>query len=320
MQVYSVQKNQNIFDVAMYLFGSVEGVFDLMANNPELSYSTELKEGDLLYWDEQAVIYQGVIDKFHDEHIVPANASRNVFYKPTDAELRCYIQIPADSISITFSVSGDHTMIVDWDDNTPLETIKLDSSLQTHTHYFNNVVVDRYVKLYGDFNIKTWDMSLVNGLMMPTMPIVVDEFVSKKNNLSLHGLLLFKGTYSMILSGMTLESLVPIQDMNLSYLELTKNEYTDEFCIDDYLIYLATHNNQRRNCKVVLDVRPSGTYGEPPKDAHGNYIITTGMQAIYVILHEPAWNESGAWIFDINGIEYSADNLVFNYTLSLIME
>ena len=211
-------------------------------------------------------------------------------------------------------------MLVDWGDNTPLEKIELQSSLQNHTHYFDNVVADRYVRLYGDFNIKTWDMSSVNGLLMPTMPMIVDEFISKKNNLSLQGLLLFKGTYSMVLSGMSLESLAPIQDMNLSYLELTENEYADEACIDNYLIYLATHNNQRRNCKVVLDVQPSGTYGEPPKDTYGNYVITTGMQAIYVILHEPAWNESGPWIFDVNGIEYSADNLVFNYTLSLIME
>ena len=51
MQVYKVQKNQNIYDVALYLFGSIEGIFELMANNPELSYDTELKEGDELYWD-----------------------------------------------------------------------------------------------------------------------------------------------------------------------------------------------------------------------------------------------------------------------------
>lgn len=320
MQVYKVQKNQNIYDVALYLFGSIEGIFELMANNPELSYDTELKEGDELYWDEQTIIHQSIVNEFYTTHIVPANATRNIYYKSTDAELRCYIQIPNNSVSLTLHVSGDHSMIVDWGDNTPLETITLQSDVQQYIHYFDNVVSERYIRLYGDFNLKTWDVSSINGLIMPTMPLVVDEFISQKNKISLQGLFLFKDTYSVILSGMDIESLTPIQDMSLSYLQLTDNKYADESCIDAYLIYLATHNNQRRNCKIVLDVQPSGTYGEPPKDEHGNYIITTGMQAIYVILHEPAWNEAGPWVFDINGIEYSADNLTFNYTLSLIME
>ena len=68
------------------------------------------------------------------------------------------------------------------------------------------------------------------------------------------------------------------------------------------------HNNQRRNCKVILDTQPSGTYKEPLKDSNGNYVITTGMEAIYVITHETAWNEAGSWSFDINGTIYQYEN------------
>lgn len=320
MQAYKVQKNQNIYDVALYLLGSVEGVFELMANNPGLSYETELKEGDELYWDEKAVIHQSIVDEFHATHTMPANADRNIYYKSTNAELRCYIQVPNDSMSLALHMSGDHTMIVDWGDNSPLETITLQSDMQQYVHYFDNVVSERYIRLYGDFNLKTWDISPINGLIMPTMPLIVDELISQANNISLQGLLLFKGTYSVALSDMSIESLAPIRDMNLRYLQLANNQYIDESCIDAYLIYLATHNNQRRNCRVVLDVQPSGVYSEPPKDEHGNYIITTGMQAIYVILHEPAWNEAGPWAFDIKGVEYTADNLTLNHSLSLIIE
>lgn len=320
MQVYKVQKNQNLYDISVCLFGSIEGIFDLMANNSELSYNTVLKEGDELLWNEKAVIYPNIVDGLRTEHIIPANKERNVYFKETDATLRCCIQIAADNPLITLNLAGDHTMIVDWGDNSPLESIELQPTTQQYMHYFDDVVESRYVRLYGDFNIKTWDASGINGLIMPTTPLIVDEFVSKKNNIPLQGLFLFKGTYSVVLSGMKVESLKPIQDMSLSYLELIKNTYDDPSCVDNYLIYLATHNNQRRNCRIVLDIQPSGTYGEPPKDINGNYVITTGMQAIYVILHEPAWNESGAWVFNINGTEYSADNLRFNYHLSLIME
>jgi len=86
------------------------------------------------------------------------------------------------------------------------------------------------------------------------------------------------------------------------------------------LIYLATHNNERRNCIIELDVMPGGVYQEPKKDSNGNYIITSGMEAIYVIIHEIAWNEAGSWVFNINGIEYSMDNIMFNAKLSMIMD
>ena len=96
--------------------------------------------------------------------------------------------------------------------------------------------------------------------------------------------------------------------MSLSNLELTNIDYTEDTVINDYLIYIAKHNNQRRNCKVILDIQPSGTYKEPPKDSNGNYVITTGMEAIYVITHETAWNEAGSWSFDINGTIYQYEN------------
>ena len=53
-----------------------------------------------------------------------------------------------------------------------------------------------------------------------------------------------------------------------------------------------------------MDIAPSGEYQEPPRDEHGNYVITTGMQAVYVITHEPDWNIAGAWTFKINNSVY----------------
>ena len=62
---------------------------------------------------------------------------------------------------------------------------------------------------------------------------------------------------------------------------------------------------KRRNCKVILDTQPSGTYKEPLKDSNGNYVITTGMEAIYVITHETAWNEAVHGALIINGTNLS---------------
>ena len=308
MQVYKVKKNQNIFDVAISVHGSIEGIFDLLVNNPDLSFCSSLQEDEEVYWDEDFIIYGSIVNTLQTEHIIPANGERNVYYKNTAEQLRCVIRISPDEPSAILQISGDGKMIIDWGDNSELEIISLQSTIHKYTHFFDNITNERVIKLYGEFNLKTWVLSTINGLMMPTMPLIVDEVISEKNNLSLQGLFLCKGTYLVRLLDMSLSSLSPIQDMNLSDLELRNIDYTEDNVINDYLIYIATHNNQRRNCKVVLDIQPSGEYKEPTKDSNGNYIITTGMEAIYVITHEIAWNEAGAWSFDINGTIYQYEN------------
>lgn len=320
MQAYIVHKNQNIFDIAMSVHGSIEGIFDLLVNNENLSFDAIIKEGETIYYDEEFIVHQSIIDTLQKENWVPANSERPVYFKEINAILRCCIKVSEADSHIVLLMAGDGELLVDWGDNTPIETIHLQPTLQNYTHFFDNITDKRLIRLYGDFNLKTWDMSPINGLVLPTMPMIVDEFVVRANNISLDGLFLFNGTYSAVLSGIQLSNLDMIRDMDLAYLKLTNNEYTNESCIDDYLIYLATHNNERRNCIIELDVIPGGVYQEPKKDSNGNYIITSGMEAIYVIIHEVAWNEAGSWVFNINGIEYSMDNIMFNAKLSMIMD
>lgn len=304
----------------MSVHGSIEGLFDLLVNNENLSFDSHIKEGDIIYYDEAFVVHQSIVDTLHKENLLPANNERPVYYKPIDASLRCCIKVSESDSHITLLMAGDGEMYVDWGDNSAIETIVLQPTIQNYTHFFDNLSDQRVVKLYGDFNLKTWDMSPINGLLLPVMPMIVDEFEVRTNNLSLDGLFLFNGTYSAVLSGITISTLDMIRDMDLAYLKLTNNEYATETCIDDYLIYLATNNNERRNCVVELDVMPGGVYQEPKKDANGNYIITSGMEAIYVIIHEVAWNEAGSWVFNINGVEYSMDNIMFDAKLSMIMD
>ncbi len=308
MQTYKVQKGQNIFDVAVLLHGSVEGVFDLLVNNPELSFDTGVAEGQELVWDEDFVVYDSIVDSLKENNIVPANGERHVYYKECGQQLRMLIKMPAEESRITFVMSGDGNMVVDWGDNTDLETISLNTVEQQYDHYFDNVTDYRVVKLYGDFRIKRLDVSGVNGTMLPVAPITVDEFVCSENNMNLQGLFLFKGTYLVELTKRGINSLDSIKDMSLQKLTLSENDYSPESCIDDYLIYVAKNTNQRRNCYVTLDVVPSGTYQEPKKDVNGNYVINTGMEAIYVITHEVAWNEAGPWVFNIKGKIYKYEN------------
>ena len=56
MATYKVLNNQNIWDISLLLYGSIEGAFDLFISNPSLSMTTELKAGDLLEYHEDFVV------------------------------------------------------------------------------------------------------------------------------------------------------------------------------------------------------------------------------------------------------------------------
>ena len=102
MQKYNVTKRQNLYDIAIAIHGSVEGVFDLLVNNPDLSFDTVLEAGDELNWDEDFVINSNIVDTLENElHIVPANDERNVYYKECDKMLRCVIKVSIEATSLS---------------------------------------------------------------------------------------------------------------------------------------------------------------------------------------------------------------------------
>ena len=55
---YRVIAGQNIFDVALHLYGSIEGIVDLMMNNADLSLATVLTVGQELVYMPHGVLFR----------------------------------------------------------------------------------------------------------------------------------------------------------------------------------------------------------------------------------------------------------------------
>ena len=58
---YRVITGQNIYDVALHLYGSIEGIVDLLINNPGLSLETELRTGQELTYTDGFIINADVV-------------------------------------------------------------------------------------------------------------------------------------------------------------------------------------------------------------------------------------------------------------------
>lgn len=289
MAQYIVKKNQNIFDIAIELYGSVEGIYDLLITNSWLSMEYDLKAGDVLEYHDYFVLNQGIVDEIRNKNYQPANGARHVYVKNPSENQVFQVHVPKDIEFSTIIVSGEGTMLVDWGDNSELQTINLTHTEVKVEHFFDNQVDKRVIRVFGDFSLLTFDTTELNGNLYTLYPVVVDEFTSKSNEYSLEGLFLFSGTVVLNLTGMLIKDLSPIYNMSLQELDL-RGAHIEPEVIDDYLVNIVNNYGTRRNCTVYLTTEPTAT----------------GMAAIQTIINESAWNQSGAWVFNINGTIYTA--------------
>ena len=290
MATYIVKPSQNIFDVAIMLHGSIEGLFDLLISNGWLNMTTDLKAGMKLEYHEFYKKNEGIVSEIEDQGYLAANGERHVYHKSSDLPL-VFVFAIADSETerISFGVSAEGgSMLIDWGDNSDLQEMPLSTTVSRVEHWFDNKVDKRRVRVYGNFELNSFDAEGIPGTIFTMRPVTVDKFSCHENKYPLDGLFLFEGTYSVDLRYAKVKDLTPIGDMSLQKLDLRRASISSEV-IDSYLTYIVANYGSRRNCKVRLTTEPS----------------PVGMAAIRTIIGEESWNQSGHWVFEINGTIYT---------------
>ena len=287
MAIYIVKPNQNIFDVALHIYGSIEGLFDLLISNPDLNMTSELTFGQELEYHEEFVLNSSITGEFKSQNITPSSGARSVYFKRPEEDLIFIIGVNPETPLSNFRVSGSGEMIIDWGDNSELQRITLDVNLRYIEHYFDNAVEKRRIRIYGNtdtLKFIQFDTTNIGGAMLLCRPVVVDEYICVGRGYSLTGMSLLQGTYKVDLHNSVIADLIPIGDMSLQELDLRNVYFMNDGVLDDYLVYVREHYNDRRPCTVYLSTEPS----------------ERGFAAINTILNEPQWNVSGTWKFYIN--------------------
>lgn len=308
MGKYRVIAGQNIYDIALHLYGSIEGIVDLMMCNTDLSLDTTLKVGDELIYSDDFIINADVVAYNEMHGIVPSNGEHHVYPKVFTKPLAVAFSLPTQTLSVQCSVSGVGTLEIDWGDNSDTEVVTLSDKPQLLKHIFDNKVRKRRrIRWFTDAYFKQVDWSGLQPTSVVILrPLPIEELTIKDATLTLDSLQMVTGIYSLNLSGLTSGNLKPLVECReLMTLNLTDARIKPTV-LDEWLIAIVEMYGNRRNCKVILTAVPTGTYQEPARNADtGRYNITSGMEAIWVITHEESWNEGGKWEFIINDKEYS---------------
>lgn len=310
MGKYSVIAGQNLYDVALHLYGSIEGVVDLLVSNPDLSFDTALSAGRELIYTDGFVIRADVVAYNELHGIVPANGERHVYPKTFTLPLAAVLTLDAAVITVRCGVSGVGLLEIDWGDNSDTEVVSLTDTPQLLTHTFDNRVREkRTIRWFTQARFKTIDWSGLRPkslVLLQTLP--VEELTLTDATLSLEALRLLSDTCLLSLRGLVTADLTPlVESRGLMTLDLSAARLKP-MVIDRYLTVLVERYGDRRNCTVILPTTPTGLYREPDRETgSGRYRITSGMEAMWVILHEEAWNEGGAWKFIIDDITYTVE-------------
>lgn len=309
MGKYTVTNGQNIYDVALDLYGSVEGITDLLMNNTDLSLADDLRTGDELVYTDDFIINEDIVAYNRQHGIVPANGEQSVYPKYFSFPHLSLFRLQNTLTSVSFAASGNGKIEIDWGDNSPVETVELKRELHLYTHIFDNRIRDRReIRWYSDASFVRLDWSDMQASAVYLFrPLPVEELVTRKSPMALDFFQMATDVYEVDLRGVKTSDLLPL----LSCLKLMRLDLTGASIkapvLDEYLMKLVAVYGQRRNCVMYLPVCPNGIYGEPERDENGRYRVTTGMEAIWVIIHEPAWNEGGFWKFIINDQIYTTE-------------
>ena len=197
MKTYITKTGQNIFDICLILYGSIEGILDLLVCNtsinvtkygPEelkgkkLTIDTELSRGIILNYHENIIINNDVIKCAAQSNIPFANGNHCIEIPIIDPDSIIMV-IDQTGLTSTFRsqlVSG--TIYIDWGDFSNVSIIEPE----------DDVIVEHIYKSSGKHEIKIYgagyihfhilDIREINGIVYPTNQIYVDEFYTNNNS------------------------------------------------------------------------------------------------------------------------------------------
>ena len=204
MKTYTTTTGQNIFDVCLALYGSIEGILDLLVCNSSLSvtdygpqeligqpltFETELSRGVILNYSETININDDVIKYISENELKSAHGEHTPYLQERSVnDVRFIVQQTGGVSTIGVSLTSG-SLIIDWGDYNPAKTISPSDGYIKIEHAYSSSD-EHKISFYGDFVCDTLDLTELNGVPYPTSEIKVKNLITNISNESL--LKLFK--------------------------------------------------------------------------------------------------------------------------------
>lgn len=209
MKQYTVRSGQNIYDVALTLYGTVEGIFDLLISNDWLNMETVLEYGMVVNYHEEFIINQQIVTWLDSNNVLVKNGEHIYAYQDVDQFIRDHIEAEHPDLlktlddmspdeqnifwderttpnmtilqqgqlsTITLNIKPNTHLFIDWGDYTDLQIIE-GSGEQELEHCYKSSYIHQ-IRMYGNAEYTLLDLTKINGIYYPLKNIYADEFKS----------------------------------------------------------------------------------------------------------------------------------------------
>lgn len=309
MGQYKTSIGQNIYDIALHIYGSLDGLTDLLINNPSLSLSLPIKPDTLLTYTDNLFVNSNVVSTLISNNVTPANGSADIYYKedPSDRIIDIICK-PTQKVA-EIGLSGNGVLLIDWGDNSDIQEVTLQSNKIIYQHVFKNKIKqNRKIKFFGSVQFIDFDISNLDAINMFFLKnINIEKYIHCASKCEIEHLRLCDNVYHLSLNESKISNLSPlIQLNNLITLDLT-SKYINNNDIENYLIGLVNNYGNRRCCTIIINSDLNGIYREPSIGNDNKYIVTSAMEAVWVLVNEPDWQEGGFWHIIIKQNDYTSE-------------
>lgn len=309
MGQYKAIVGQSVYDVALHIYGSLDGLSDLFIQNPELSFANKVKLGQVFNYTDDLFTDKQVITELKANSITPSNGIGKIYPKEApDTRVMDFICEPKSKVS-EIRVNGQGDLYIDWGDNSPVQTIRLSNKYREIKHVFDSPIKGvRKIKIYGTASFSSLDLSGVSLIDIRVFrPVNVTRYIHGQTKAPIEHFKLFNEVHSINLKGSRINDLTPlVYCKDLSNLDLSSLDIKP-IAVEEYLKQLVLNYGLRRGCSINISQSISGAYLEPERDSNGKYVINTGMEAVWVLVNEPEWQEAGYWKITINNKTYTTE-------------
>lgn len=300
---YIVKRNQNIYDVAVQIYGSVEGLFDLLISNEGLSMDSELAEGQELVYHELFIQNKAILDKLTEDGITLANGLAREIPMISLGNLQFIMGVKAKKNvnAVVMKVDGEGPITVDWGDGVFEDNDLIKGNKQTFTHLYTKTETCKMF-VSADNSITGLDIRGIEGIIY--LQECYDSLVSyaeSKDNIEEGGI----GLIGNQLKRMTLINkpdfnAMCLEKFDLAYLNLSGASFQGT-SIYDYMV-------SRKNNSATL----SG--GEIHLTE--SFLDTATIEVVYDLVNNPDNGEK--WIVYIDDTVFKKDGFDYfmNFPLS----
>lgn len=225
---YIVKRNQNIYDVAVQIYGSVEGLFDLLISNEDLAMDSELKEGQELNYHKIYVRNQSMLDTLNSEHITLANGMAKEVASMFLKRVQFLMVANVELASYNMGIVGEGPGILDWGDNT-LHEIELLEATSAYPHQYIQPGKVK-IELSSANNITGLDIRGIEGIVyLQECHLSLESYSEDRDNITEDGILIFGDQIKrMTLQNKREFDVMCLDGFDLNYLNLIGTTFKED--------------------------------------------------------------------------------------------